>query len=48
MGGTSTDVSLIDGEPLVTSEAQVSGLPIRIPVLDIHTIGAGGGSIAYR
>jgi N-methylhydantoinase A len=47
MGGTSTDVSLIDGEPLVTSEAQVSGLPIRIPVLDIHTIGAGGGSIAY-
>jgi N-methylhydantoinase A len=47
MGGTSTDVSLIDGEPLVTSEAQVSGLPIRIPLLDIHTIGAGGGSIAY-
>ncbi len=47
MGGTSTDVSLIDGEPLVTSDAQVSGLPIRIPVLDIHTIGAGGGSIAY-
>ncbi len=47
MGGTSTDVSLIDGEPLVTSEAQVSGMPIRIPVLDIHTIGAGGGSIAY-
>ena len=47
MGGTSTDVSLIDGEPLVTNEAQVSGLPIRIPILDIHTIGAGGGSIAY-
>jgi N-methylhydantoinase A len=47
MGGTSTDVSLINGEPLVTCEAQVSGLPIRIPVLDIHTIGAGGGSIAY-
>ena len=46
MGGTSTDVSLIDGEPLVTSEAQVGGLPIRIPILDIHTIGAGGGSIA--
>lgn len=47
MGGTSTDASLIDGEPLITSEAQVSGLPIRIPVLDIHTIGAGGGSIAH-
>jgi N-methylhydantoinase A len=46
MGGTSTDVSLIDGHPNVTSEAEVGGLPIRIPVLDIHTIGAGGGSIA--
>ncbi len=47
MGGTSTDVSLIDGQPQVTSEAEVGGLPIRVPVLDIHTIGAGGGSIAY-
>ena len=46
MGGTSTDVSLIDGQPNITSEAEVGGLPIRIPVLDIHTIGAGGGSIA--
>jgi N-methylhydantoinase A len=46
MGGTSTDVSLIDGAPMVTTEAQVGGCPIRIPVLDIHTIGAGGGSIA--
>lgn len=46
MGGTSTDVSLIDGQPQVTSEAEVGGLPIRVPVLDIHTIGAGGGSIA--
>jgi N-methylhydantoinase A len=47
MGGTSTDVSLIDGQPQVTSEAEIGGLPIRVPVLDIHTIGAGGGSIAY-
>jgi N-methylhydantoinase A/oxoprolinase/acetone carboxylase beta subunit len=47
MGGTSTDVSLIDGAPQVTTEAEVGGCPIRIPVLDIHTIGAGGGSIAY-
>ena len=47
MGGTSTDVSLIDGQPEVTTEAVVSGCPIRLPVLDIHTIGAGGGSIAY-
>ena len=46
MGGTSTDVSLIDGMPQITSEAKVGGLPIRIPLLDIHTIGAGGGSIA--
>jgi N-methylhydantoinase A len=46
MGGTSTDVSLIKGVPSITTEAQVGGCPIRIPVLDIHTIGAGGGSIA--
>jgi N-methylhydantoinase A len=46
MGGTSTDVSLIYHQPQVTSEAEVGGLPIRVPVLDIHTIGAGGGSIA--
>lgn len=46
MGGTSTDVSLIDNEPKITNEAVIGGLPIRIPVLDIHTIGAGGGSIA--
>ena len=45
MGGTSTDVSLIDGSPIVTTEAMLDGLPIRIPMLDIHTIGAGGGSI---
>jgi N-methylhydantoinase A len=46
MGGTSTDVSLIDGKPRITTEAIVSGGPIRVPILDIHTIGAGGGSIA--
>jgi N-methylhydantoinase A len=46
MGGTSTDVALIEGQPQITSEAEVGGLPIRVPVLDIHTIGAGGGSIA--
>lgn len=46
MGGTSTDVSLIYGVPGITTEAQVGGYPIGIPVLDIHTIGAGGGSIA--
>jgi N-methylhydantoinase A len=46
MGGTSTDVALIDGEPTTTSEAEVAGLPVRVPVLDIHTVGAGGGSLA--
>jgi N-methylhydantoinase A len=46
MGGTSTDVSLIDGIPQTTSEMAIGGCPIRLPVLDIHTIGAGGGSIA--
>lgn len=46
MGGTSTDVSLIDGSYQITSEATVNGLPIHLPMLDIHTIGAGGGSIA--
>jgi len=47
MGGTSTDVSLINGQPGLTTEAVVGGCPIHLPLLDIHTIGAGGGSIAY-
>lgn len=46
MGGTSTDVALLDGAPVLTSEGAISGLPIRIPMLDIHTVGAGGGSLA--
>ncbi|MFL6313736.1 MAG: hydantoinase/oxoprolinase family protein [Terriglobales bacterium] len=46
MGGTSSDVALIDGEPTTTNEADVAGLPVRVPVLDIHTVGAGGGSLA--
>jgi N-methylhydantoinase A/oxoprolinase/acetone carboxylase beta subunit len=46
MGGTSTDVSLCDGRPRETLEATIGGLPVRIPMLDIHTVGAGGGSIA--
>jgi N-methylhydantoinase A len=47
MGGTSTDVALCERDGLrVTNEASVAGLPIAIPVLDIHTVGAGGGSIA--
>ena len=46
MGGTSTDVSLSDGAPRETTEAMIDALPIRVPMLDIHTVGAGGGSIA--
>jgi N-methylhydantoinase A len=46
MGGTSTDVALIDGKAATTNEAEVAGLPVRVPVLDIHTVGAGGGSLA--
>lgn len=46
MGGTSTDVSLCPGRPLRTREFEIAELPVAIPVLDIHTVGAGGGSIA--
>ncbi|HSE22775.1 MAG TPA: hydantoinase/oxoprolinase family protein [Pyrinomonadaceae bacterium] len=47
MGGTSTDVALcVDGGIRTTNEAEVAGLPVAVPVLDIHTVGAGGGSIA--
>ena len=48
MGGTSTDVCLVrDGTPVLTSDAEIDGLPIRTPVLDIVTVGAGGGSIVW-
>lgn len=47
MGGTSTDVALCERDGLrMTNEASVAGLPVAVPVLDIHTVGAGGGSIA--
>ncbi|MGH9431924.1 MAG: hydantoinase/oxoprolinase family protein, partial [Terriglobia bacterium] len=46
MGGTSTDVCLLDGSPALTREAVLGGLPIAVPVLDIHSVGAGGGSLA--
>src|SRR6266478_8199239 len=47
MGGTSTDVALCDREGMrLTSEAIVAGLPVAVPMMDIHTVGAGGGSIA--
>lgn len=48
LGGTSADISLIDrGEPLRSMERKVEGFPARIPMMDIATIGAGGGSIAW-
>jgi N-methylhydantoinase A len=47
MGGTSTDVALCERDGLrLTNEATVAGLPVAVPVMDIHTVGAGGGSIA--
>lgn len=46
MGGTSTDVALVAGELKASVEAEVAGLPVRVPMLDIHTVGAGGGSLA--
>jgi N-methylhydantoinase A len=48
MGGTSFDLSLIvDGRPTVSTETELQGLPVLMPLVDIHTIGAGGGSIAW-
>lgn len=48
MGGTSTDVSLLDGPPGLSTDLAVGEIPLRIPALDIHTVGAGGGSVAWR
>jgi N-methylhydantoinase A len=48
MGGTSTDVAaILDGEALTTTETEISGVPIRLPAVDIHTVSAGGGSVAW-
>jgi N-methylhydantoinase A len=47
MGGTSTDVSLCPGRHLHTREFEIGGYPVAVPVLDIHTVGAGGGSLAW-
>ena len=49
MGGTSFDVSLvIAGRPEITTETTLEGLPLLMPIVNIHTVGAGGGSIAYE
>ncbi len=46
MGGTSTDVALTDGEIKFTTETLLDGIPIKVPMIEVKTIGAGGGSIA--
>jgi len=45
MGGTSTDVALLDGKPSLTREGRIGRYPVAVPMVDMHTIGAGGGSI---
>lgn len=47
MGGTSTDVALIDGKIELTGDGNIAGYPVGVAMVNIHTIGAGGGSIAY-
>lgn len=46
MGGTSTDVALIRGMPVVSTEQTLGGFPVAVPMVDVHTVGAGGGSVA--
>jgi len=48
MGGTSTDVSFLPGRITTTDEATIDDLPVKLPMINIHTVGAGGGSIAFR
>ncbi len=48
-GGTSTDVSLVeDGQPHLTTEGRVGRYPVKVPMIDVVTVGTGGGSIAWR
>ena len=48
MGGTSSDVAaILEGEALTTTEAAIAGVPIKLPMVDIHTVSAGGGSLAW-
>ena len=48
MGGTSSDVAaILEGEALTTTEAAIAGVPIKLPTVDIHTVSAGGGSLAW-
>lgn len=48
MGGTSTDVSFLPGQILMTGESTLDDLPVALPMINIHTVGSGGGSIAFK
>jgi N-methylhydantoinase A len=48
MGGTSTDVSFLPGRINTTDESTIDELPVKLPMINIHTVGSGGGSIAHR
>ena len=47
IGGTSTDVALVDGTMTETTDGKIGGYPTKLPMIDIHTVGAGGGSVAW-
>jgi N-methylhydantoinase A len=47
IGGTSTDVALVDGAMTETTDGKIGGYPTKLPMIDIHTVGAGGGSMAW-
>jgi N-methylhydantoinase A len=47
IGGTSTDVALVDGAITETTDGRIGGYPTKLPMIDIHTVGAGGGSLAW-
>lgn len=47
MGGTSTDISLVENTPVFSSESIIDGIPLKVPMINVTTIGAGGGSLAY-
>jgi N-methylhydantoinase A len=47
MGGTSTDVAVVDGAPRLTTDGRIGEYPVAVPMVDMHTIGAGGGSLAW-
>ena len=48
VGGTSSDIALVEGgEPVIRAQGSIAGFPVRVPMVDVNAIGAGGGSIAW-